>query len=141
MLNIASNDFMQSKMINANYCGESILNVEVKMNSLINTELLVELRRNKGWNQKQLADVAGIDPSIVSRLERGIQQDLKVSVLIAICNALDVSTDQLLGIEKEVYLEPEIQALANDISHLTPEFRTQLIEIIRTYITNIPRKT
>lgn len=62
----------------------------------INIEQLVALRTAKGWDQKQLAEAAGVDRSVISRLERGLQADCRVSVLIAISAALNIPPEALI---------------------------------------------
>jgi transcriptional regulator with XRE-family HTH domain len=66
------------------------------MPALISGQVLRAARQAKGWNQQALARQAGIDKSVISRLEREIQDDLKVSVLIALATALDLSVERLL---------------------------------------------
>ena len=64
--------------------------------SLVNGAKVAELRREKGWKQKQLAAAAGVAPAVVSRLERGLQSDYSLNVIVAVATALEVSIDTLL---------------------------------------------
>src|SRR5262245_12483214 len=60
------------------------------MSDILDTQALRSLREAKGWDQQTLASAAGVDPSVVSRLERGLQVDLKASVLVGLAYALDI---------------------------------------------------
>src|SRR5262249_5026679 len=57
---------------------------------------IAQLRKQKGWDQYELAAAARIAPSVISRMERNLQQDFKVSVLAAVASALGTSLDSLL---------------------------------------------
>lgn len=54
-----------------------------------------ELRQQKGWSQSAFASMCGIDPSYVSRVERG-EMNLPCSVLRIIASTLDMSVFSLL---------------------------------------------
>ena len=54
-----------------------------------------ELRQEKGWSQTAFASMCRIDPSYVSRIERG-EMNPRCSVLQAIANKLEVSVFSLL---------------------------------------------
>lgn len=56
---------------------------------------IAELRTQRGVAQRRLADEIGVDPSALSRVERG-ERGLAVGELIALAAFLDVSTDALL---------------------------------------------
>lgn len=66
------------------------------MSALINVDMLRSLRELRGWDQQALATQADVDRSVISRIERGSQRDLKVSVLVALARALEVPVDRLL---------------------------------------------
>jgi transcriptional regulator with XRE-family HTH domain len=53
------------------------------------------LRGDRGVSQRRLADVIGVDPSAMSRIESG-QRGLAVGELVAISEFLGVPTDALL---------------------------------------------
>ena len=65
------------------------------MGGFIDGSLIAKLRKQKGWEQQQLAAAAAVDPSVVSRLEQGIQEDFKLSVAVSIAKALGVCVDVL----------------------------------------------
>lgn len=54
-----------------------------------------EARVAKGLTQEQLAEIAGISPTHVSVLERGLKAP-GLNTFVAITNALDVTADTLL---------------------------------------------
>lgn len=53
-------------------------------------------RKDKGWNQKELADRLNIAPSQISRWERGETSNISSSMLISLAQTLEVSADYLL---------------------------------------------
>ncbi len=69
---------------------------------------ITRLRKQKGWDQYELAAAANIAPSVVSRLERNLQADFKLSVVDAVATALNVSIDALL--------EPRTRSESADIA-------------------------
>ena len=61
---------------------------------------ILEIRTSKGISQSLLAEFVGVDKSLISRVERGMQQP-SVEVLHKIAVALDVSIDNLIKGVKE----------------------------------------
>ena len=57
-----------------------------------------ELRKNKSLSQEQLADKLGVTKQAVSQMERGARKP-SVTMLEALCDFFNVSTDYLLGKE------------------------------------------
>lgn len=51
---------------------------------------LIMLRANKGWLQSDLAKKAGVQQSIISRIEKGAEKDFSVKTMFAIAEALGV---------------------------------------------------
>ena len=60
-----------------------------------------DLREDKDLTQKQLAKVLNISQSTYSRYESGFL-DIPSSVLIALSKFYDVSTDYILGLNKNI---------------------------------------
>lgn len=52
-------------------------------------------RQAKGWTQEDLAHSSGLAPVQVSRIERGVRE-IRLTTLVRLLAALDVSPDQLL---------------------------------------------
>jgi len=60
---------------------------------------IISLRENKGWNQRELANRVGLNPSVMNRIELE-DRPVKDNELITLANVLDCSTDYLLGISE-----------------------------------------
>lgn len=56
------------------------------------------LREGYEYSQSQLALHSGVDPSLISRIERGIRPNVYVETAGALARALNTSTDYLLGL-------------------------------------------
>lgn len=63
-------------------------------------ERLAQIRKERGFTQAELAEKVGILQNIVSAHERG-RLRLSAEMLIRFARALDVSTDDLLGVQKK----------------------------------------
>jgi len=59
-------------------------------------------RAYKGWSQTELARRAGINNMQLSKLERGITKDITGRTLRALCEALGVSPQYLLGMTDDI---------------------------------------
>lgn len=108
--------------------------------SVVSAEKLRALREAKGWDQSTLAQVAGVYPSVVSRLERGLQDDLTASKLVALARALEVAVDALLTTphEQPEAPEPDLVAAISRVNRLSPAHQRQAAAILRAYILAMP---
>jgi transcriptional regulator with XRE-family HTH domain len=61
-------------------------------------ERIGDIRVSKGYSQKELADMIGVAPSQLSRIEHGETQHISSDILINLSKALGVSTDYILGL-------------------------------------------
>ena len=59
-----------------------------------------EIRKERGLSQAKVANRIGMEQTQYSRYERG-ENEIKVNVLIDICQALNVSSDYLLGLSDD----------------------------------------
>ncbi|GIO24764.1 helix-turn-helix domain-containing protein [Oceanobacillus sp. J11TS1] len=66
---------------------------------------IVQLRLNKNWTQKELANFVNINVSVMNRIESG-DRPIKGDELSAIATVFDVTTDYLLG-RKEQQTPPK----------------------------------
>ena len=98
---------------------------------------IAKLRKQKGWDQYELAQAAQIAPSVVSRLERNLQSDFKLSVLDAVATSLGVSIDSLLDARSELEIDtfsPELQIVFAKL-HTQPQLiQRHVAGIIRGYL-------
>jgi transcriptional regulator with XRE-family HTH domain len=113
---------------------------------LINVDMLRSLREVRGWDQTTLAAHAGIDRSIISRLERGSQQDLKVSILVALANALESTVDVLVlrpesATTDSSSLVAELAAVVDSLGPLPPAHQRRVAAILRGYLSVAPEET
>ena len=61
-------------------------------------ERIGDLRTSRGLSQKELCDMIGLVPSQLSRIEQGKIQNISSDILIKLSQALNVSTDYILGL-------------------------------------------
>jgi len=89
--------------------------------NLLNNEKITELRKQRGWDQYELAKAADVTPSVISRMERGLQEDFKLSVIVAVAKALGTTVDVLLlpYSEPTAEIPPLLPKLANTIALLS----------------------
>jgi transcriptional regulator with XRE-family HTH domain len=111
------------------------------MADVINPQVLRALREARGWDQQTLATNADVDPSVVSRLERGLQHNLRASVLIALAHALDVAVDTLLAAAHQ-HTDPafvaELTAAIQGLTNLSPAQQRQVAAIVQGYVSTMP---
>ena len=98
---------------------------------------ITELRKLNGWDQFELAAAAHIAPSVVSRLERNLQADFKLSVVEAVAAALHVSIDSLLepsaGSETE-NVAAELEAAIVQLRTRSSRIQRHVAGMIRGYL-------
>lgn len=128
-------------MSNANKRAPAILVLLVRnMSDVIDVQVLRALREAKGWDQLTLARAAGIDPSVISRLERGTQLDLRASVLVGIARALHTSVDSLLAPSQPQGspIALELAAVVAELDQLSESHQRHIAAILRAYLTALP---
>jgi transcriptional regulator with XRE-family HTH domain len=111
------------------------------MADVINPQVLRALREARGWDQQTFATTAAVDPSVVSRLERGLQHNLKASVLVALAHALETPVDTLLaGAHQRATpaFVAELTAILSRVSTLAPAHQRQLAAIVQAYLATMP---
>lgn len=111
------------------------------MSDVIDTKVLRALREAKGWDQQTLALHAGIDPSVVSRLERGLQVDLRASVLVALAHALALPVDAILAAPYQ-HSDPgfgaELTVAIAALTSLSTGQQRQVAALLRAYMSVVP---
>jgi transcriptional regulator with XRE-family HTH domain len=63
----------------------------------LDVDRLIDARIAKDWNQTQLAAQLGVSPGLISDWERG-HHEPRLKYFKALCQALDMSSDSLLGL-------------------------------------------
>lgn len=105
---------------------------------------ITTLREQRGWTQAQLAEAAGVTPSVISRLERNLQADFKLGVVVAVADALGVSLDALLGRQVEIEaagtLVVDLRSVLADLSTYPPAVQQHVAEIMRAYLDGLPAR-
>ena len=94
-------------------------------------ELIKEEREKRHWSQRQLAARAGVDPSAVSRIERGLQIG-HADTLVKIAAALGIPPSVLHTALREEGMELEIQQI--DLSKVPPSERPTLRRAIEALV-------
>jgi transcriptional regulator with XRE-family HTH domain len=97
------------------------------MNGILDTHTLRTMREAKGWDQATLAREAGVDQSVISRLERGIQGDLRA--LLATPYPYEPAT-----------LSPELARVVADLAQLEESQQRHVAGILRAYILGLPQR-
>lgn len=103
----------------------------------INTAALRALREAHGMDQATLAARAGLDKSVISRLERGVQRDFRVSVLIRLAQVLDTSVESFLHTpyhRPRPALGTELAAVLDQVETLSPTHQQRVASLLRWYL-------
>ena len=109
-------------------------------------ERIAEIRRARGLNQDELAELATLSRISIARYETGkIEPGAKA--LGRIADALEVSTDVLLGRIEETFekatekiepLTPEARIVSGGMDKLPKEQREQILAVVRAMFQNQP---
>ena len=87
------------------------------------------------------AYLGAVNPSVVSRLERGLQTDLKASVLVALAHALEIPVDTLIP-SQSLLLVPEyltnLAAVLAEIDRLPEVYQRQIAALLYGYLSALP---
>jgi len=99
-------------------------------------EKIRDLRKERGLNQDQLAELASLNRVTIAKYESG-RVEPGAHALARIADALEVSTDVLLGRSDEVRESPdcpktdEARILATGVDKLTKTEREQALAVVR----------
>ncbi len=101
---------------------------------------LAALRKAAGYTQQELADEVGVSRRMIAYCE-GQSEHPPTTLLPALAQALQLSTDELLGLEPPTTTrrsgrprDGRLQRRLQQIESLPPEERRQLIQIVDAFI-------
>ncbi len=95
-------------------------------------ENLSRLRRDKGWNQEKLANLAGISLGQVSKIERNKDKP-KLDTIYSLINALECTPNALLNDVTETSTNGRLEMALERLVELPEDEREALINIIDKY--------
>ncbi len=105
--------------------------------NVVNGKAIINLRKQKGMDQKTLAEKANINASVLSRLERNLQSDFHVSVVVQIADVLEVSVDNLINrnySESERPIQVDWQLIVEEMQKQPPRIQKQAAYIMKGYL-------
>ena len=109
----------------------------IKENEETFGERLVRLRQTAGYSQRELAKEIGTSNRMLVHYEKHAGQPT-APLLPKLANALGVSTDQLLGVEKVKHngrlRDTKLWRRFNQIETLPPTDRKPIVQIIDTFL-------
>lgn len=74
-------------------------------------------RKEKGWNQQELADRVKVESQHISRIERGIVS-CSVDILVRLSEALQVGTDYLLLGSRAPLAKEQLEEIARQLAEI-----------------------
>ena len=86
-----------------------------------------KLRINKGYNQNQLANKAGVSPTYIRDIEAG-RKNITVQYLSYICDALDITLQQFFTEEASPEKQDKLGQLTAHQQELLNEFLKSLLK-------------
>lgn len=105
-------------------------------------ERIRELRKKRGLNQDQLAELASLNRVTIAKYESG-RVEPGAHALARIADALEVSTDALLGRSDEIPelrapITVEAQIVSGGMDQLPKEKREQILAVVRAMFSQNP---
>ena len=85
------------------------------MDQIVIGKFIAAERKRKGYTQRQLADILDISDKTISKWERG-NGFPEVSLLLPLCNELDITVNELLSgerVSEEEYLKKAEENMVN----------------------------
>ncbi len=105
------------------------------MNAKAVAQRICSARQTKGLTQEELAARANISPTHLGVIERGVKIP-KLDTFVAICNALEISADELLQDVVDKSAESSSTELSKLLSGQTPETKQRIYKAVQALIEN-----
>ena len=106
---------------------DKLMKMYISKNTEIVVKNIIRLREERGWNRAELGRNAGVDPSLISRYEKG-QQHTGTDTLEKIANAFDIEMYELF-----YYRSPEEYSMRDKLE-LVKTLHPLKQELIETMI-------
>lgn len=97
---------------------------------------LREIRRQKGYTQHTLAEIAEVGDVYISEIERGLKMP-SLNIFIKLIAALDISADYILRDELPAGREYICNEITQKLQNRTPKQRKIAAEILDAYLRNL----
>lgn len=94
---------------------------------------IIELRKDKGWSQAQLAEAVNASRDIIGKYERN-DNSPSIEMALKIAKVFDISVDFLLGEGKHASFDKETLKRLEDIESLDQNTRNTLFNVIDTFL-------
>lgn len=94
---------------------------------------IIELRKQKGWSQTQLAKAIEASRDMIGKYERNDNLP-SIEVAFKLADVFEVSVDYLLGKGKHASYDNETIKRLEDIETLDQQTRTTLFKVIDTFL-------
>lgn len=94
---------------------------------------IIELRKDRGWSQAQLAEAVNASRDIIGKYERN-DNSPSIEMALKIAKVFDISVDYLLGEGKHASFDKETLKRLEDIESLDQNTRNTLFSVIDTFL-------
>lgn len=94
---------------------------------------MYEARRRKGMTQAQAAEAANISDRNYADIERG-NVNMRIETMISICNALNISADELLSRDKSTEIEADEHEIAEMLSKCGEKEKQTAYKLLLVYL-------
>lgn len=96
-------------------------------------KIISDLREQKGWAQKDLAEKSGISRVMIGKYERG-EAVPSIEAAKKIADALEVSLDYLVGASSQTAFDRRTLDRIQELEQLEENKKQTLYDLIDTYI-------
>ena len=102
---------------------------------------LREQRQNQGLTMEQLAEKANLSTNFIGAIERGLKEPSLSTLISIFLNALDIPADVLLRDYVGTASHVTDDEIRKRLEHLTPVQKKAALDLLDTYIGNLPYLT
>ncbi|NJM93823.1 MAG: helix-turn-helix transcriptional regulator [Cytophagales bacterium] len=100
---------------------------------------IVQLRKEKGWSQGDLANMIGASREIIGKYERN-ENNPSIEMILKVAKSFGVTVDFLVGESEFSAYDKETVERIRDIQKMDNGTRSILFNVIDTYIQNFKTK-